>query len=237
MGAQMLLQQGSGRRGEPTEYSHDPTSGLSARHRVRSPGMATQDLIPGGLSRKEVHVMRRVLMFSAASLLLVACADATAPLPVAEGSTAPPIETVDELKVGVYGALIPELVSSEGMEWRRVYVVTSLCTDPTELVGDDATDCGDVLSEAEQHALRERLDVEDLRFIDDPTTLYDDDWFQGPPNEVVVTLGPIVERAGDIRVGASYGCGGRCGSGNTWVLEERNGQWAVVRTRGPGWIA
>lgn len=181
--------------------------------------------------------MRRMLMFSAASLLLIACAGATAPSPVAEGSTASPTETVDELKVGVYGALIPELVSSEGMEWRRVYVVTSLCSDPTELVGDDTKDCGNVLSEAEQQALRERLDVEDLRFIDDPTTLYDDDWFQGPPNEVVVTLGPIVERAGDIRVGASYGCGGLCGAGNTWELEERDGQWAVVGTRGPGWIA
>ncbi|MEX1264550.1 MAG: hypothetical protein WEE66_11585 [Actinomycetota bacterium] len=52
-----------------------------------------------------------------------------------------------------------------------------------------------------------------------------------------MTLGPIVERAGDIRVGASHGCGGLCGAGNTWELEERYGQWAVVGARGPGWIA
>ncbi len=123
------------------------------------------------------------------------------------------------------------------MDWRRVYVVTSLCTEPGRAVGDDTGGCDDVLSEAEQQALRERLEVENLRFIDDPTPLYDDEWFQGPPNEVVVTLGPIVERAGEVRVGASYGCGGLCGAGNTWVLEERDGTWTVVGTRGPAWIA
>lgn len=182
--------------------------------------------------------MRRIAMFASIALSLAACAEATTPSP-ADGSSASvtPTPAVSERRVDVYGALIPELVGSEGMEWRRVYVVTSLCTDPTELVGDDTKDCDDLISEAEQQVLRERLAIEDLRFIDDPTSLYDDDWFQGPPNEVVVTLGPIVERADGIRVGASYGCGGLCGSGSTWVLEERGGRWAVVGTRGPSWIA
>ena len=180
--------------------------------------------------------MRRIAMFASIALLLAACADATTPSS-ADGSSASPATTLDQRRVDVYGALIPELVGGEGMQWRRIYVVTNLCGNPADPVEDGTGDCDDVLSEAEQQALRERLDVENLRFIDDPEPLYDDGWFQGPPNEVVVTLGPIVERGGDVRVGASYGCGGLCGAGNTWVLEERDGEWSVVGSRGPGWIA
>jgi hypothetical protein len=179
--------------------------------------------------------MQRIAAFVSVVLLLAACADATEP-PAADGGSTPPPPEIDERKVGVYGALIPELVSSEGMDWRRVYVVTGLCTDPTDVVGEGSKHCDDVLSEADQRALREQLDLENLRFIDDPTVLYDDDWFQGVPNEIVVTLGPIVERADEVKVGASYGCGGLCGAGNTWKLEERDGAWTVVGTR-PAWIA
>ena len=157
--------------------------------------------------------MKRIAMLIVFATLPVACADeADPPAPVATAPESPAVD-VDERRVGIYGALIPELV------------------------GDQPEPCEDVLSEAEQQALRERLGDEDLRFIDDPTKLYDDDWFEGAPNEVVVTLGPIVERNGDVRVGASYLCGGLCGSGSTWVLEERDGSWKVVGTRGPSWIA
>lgn len=181
--------------------------------------------------------MKRTVMFLVFATLLVACADDTLPPAAPEGATEPTPTPIDERRVGIYGALIPELVTSEGMQWRRVYVVTDLCTDPTELVEDRPESCDDVLSEAEQQALRDRVDVGELRFIDDPTKLYDADWFEGAPNEVVVTLGPIVERAGGVRVGASYQCGGLCGSGSTWVLEERESAWTVVGTRGPSWIA
>ncbi len=180
--------------------------------------------------------MRRIAMFASIALLLAACADAATPSPADGGSTSP-TASLDQRRIGVYGALIPELVGSEGMQWRRIYVVTNLCRNPADPVVDGDGACNDVLSEAEQQALRERLDVENLHFIDDPEPLYDDGWFQGPPNEVVVTLGPIVERGGEVRVGASYGCGGLCGAGNTWVLEEHDGTWSVVGSRGPAWIA
>ena len=76
-----------------------------------------------------------------------------------------------------------------------------------------------------------------MRFIEDPTPLYDDRWMQGPPRDIVVTLGPIVERGDEVRVGASYGCGGLCGAGSTYVLERRADTWSVVGRRGPMWIA
>ena len=180
--------------------------------------------------------MRRMLVFTILALALVACSDAAPPPTGGSGTTGgTPTPELDEQRLGVYSALIEELVGAEPMDWRRVYVLTGLCADAADPMGPKA--CDDSLSEAERAALRERLAIERLRFIDDPTPLYDDDWMQGPPREIVLTLGPIVERAGEIRVGASYGCGGLCGSGTTYVLEESEGDWSVVGQRGPMWIA
>ena len=90
----------------------------------------------------------------------------------------------------------------------------------------------------ERAALRERLGIDGLRFVDDPTPIYEHEgWLTGRPREIVLRLGPIVERDGEVRVGASYGCGGLCGSGTTYVLERRGRQWKVVGQRGMMWIA
>ncbi|MGZ8630919.1 MAG: hypothetical protein ACXWZF_08120 [Actinomycetota bacterium] len=177
--------------------------------------------------------MLRILVFALLSLSLAACADPGTP--ATDGDATAPAPQLDERRLGVYQTLISELVGAEPMEWRRVYILTGLCSDAADPMGPEA--CDDSFSEAERTALRERLDIEHLRFIDDPAPLYDDEWMQGPPHEIVLTLGPIVERSGEIRVGASYGCGGLCGSGSTYVLEERGGDWSVVGQRGPMWIA
>ena len=178
--------------------------------------------------------MRRMLVFTLLSLSLAACADpTTARHPTAKGAGTAP--EVDERRLGVYTSLIFELVGAEPIEWQRVYVVTALCDDAADPMGPEA--CDDSLTRAERNALRERLDLEHLRFIDDPARLYDEEWMQGVPNEIVLRLGPIVERAGKVRVGASFGCGGLCGGGSTYVLQERDGRWSVVGQRGPMWIA
>jgi hypothetical protein len=177
--------------------------------------------------------MRRVAVFLALAVSLAACDDATTPTADGRAGSSPP--TVDERRVGVYGALITELAGEEPIGWRHVYVVTHLCENASEPM--EPKRCDDVLSEAERAALRSRLDDMRLRFIDDPTELYDDPWLQGPPRDVVIRLGPIVERAGEVRVGASYGCGGLCGGGTTYVLEEDEDSWSVVGQRGGMWIA
>ncbi|MET0800375.1 MAG: hypothetical protein ABWZ53_04330 [Actinomycetota bacterium] len=177
--------------------------------------------------------MRRIAVFVALTVSLVACSDATTP-PTGGGTTSSS-PRADERRVGVYGSLITELAGVEPIEWRHVYVVTGLCANADEPMKPEG--CDDQLSEAERTVLRERLDGMRLRFIDDPTSLYDDEWMQGPPRDVVLRLGPIVERAGEVRVGASYGCGGLCGGGTTYVLEEADGSWSVVGQRGGMWIA
>ena len=180
-------------------------------------------------------MVRRSLMPMVVAIVLAGCANASTGV-TGDGS-GEPSPAVDERRVGVYATLIDELARAESAEWRRVYVVTSLCRDPAQPADTSAASCVDVLTEAEQAALRERLGADDLRFIDDPTPLYDDDWMQGPPRDVVLTLGPIVERDDEVRVGASYACGGLCGSGTTYVLRPDGDLWSVVGQRGPMWIA
>ncbi|HEY7762833.1 MAG TPA: hypothetical protein VIC52_07455 [Actinomycetota bacterium] len=182
--------------------------------------------------------MRRTFVFvvSILALAFAACSD---PSPTQGGSPtqAPsPEAEVDEERLGVYSALITELSGAESGDWHRVYVVTGLCDDAAE--PSSPKGCEDSLSEAEQEALRDRLGIDGLRFVDDPTPIYEQEgWLSGTPRTIVVRLGPIAEREDEVRVGASYGCGGLCGSGTTYVLERRGGEWKVVGQRGPMWIA
>jgi hypothetical protein len=184
---------------------------------------------------EEVVPMRRTFVFVLSVLVFAACADPAPPTDAGSGTSAPSPE-VDEMRLGVYSALIRELSAAEHGGWDRVYVVTGLCDDAAE--PSSPKGCEDSLSVAERAALRDRLSIDGLRFVDDPTPLYDDDWLVGrPPHEIVLRLGPIAERNDEVRVGASYGCGGLCGSGTTYVLERRGAEWKVVGQRGMMWIA
>jgi len=181
--------------------------------------------------------MRRTFVFVISTLVL-ALAACTDPSPTQGGSSSIPLPSpeVDEERLGVYSALIAELSGAESGDWHRVYVVTGLCDDAAE--PSSPKGCEDSLSAAEQAALRDRLGIDGLRFVDDPTPIYEHEgWFGGRPTEIVVRLGPIAERDGEVRVGASYGCGGLCGSGTTYVLERRGQAWKVVGQRGGMWIA
>lgn len=180
-------------------------------------------------------MVRRSLIPTVFAIVLAACANASTG--AGSGGVAEPSPAVDQRRAGVYASLIDELTRAESAEWRRVYVVTSLCRNPAEPGATSAVSCDDVLTEPEQAALRERFGAGHLRFIDDPTPLYDDQWMQGPPRDVVLTLGPIVEHDDEVRVGASYACGGLCGSGTTYVLQHEGDLWTVVGHRGPMWIA
>ena len=180
-------------------------------------------------------MVRRSLIPITVAFVLAGCANASTG--AGSGGVVEPSPALDQRRVSVYATLIDELTRAESAQWRRIYVVTTLCRDPAEPVETSPAECDDVLTEAEQTALRDRSGVDDLRFIEDPTPLYDDAWMQGPPRDVVLTLGPIVERDDEVRVGASYACGGLCGSGTTYVLRPDGDLWSVVGQRGPMWIA
>jgi hypothetical protein len=184
--------------------------------------------------------MRRTFVFvvSTLALVLAACTDP----PSTQGASPTPLPSpevepseVDEERLGVYSALITELSGAESGDWHHVYVVTGLCDDAAEPSSPKA--CEDSLTAAEQASLRDRLGIDGLRFVDDPTSIYQQEGWLSGPSEIVVRLGPIVERDDEVRVGASYLCGGLCGSGTTYVLERRGEEWKVVGQRGMMWIA
>ena len=175
--------------------------------------------------------MRRIAVFVALAVSLVACSDATTP-PTGGGTTSSS-PRVDERRVGVYGSLITELAGVEPIEWRHVYVVTGLCANADEPMKPKG--CDDQLSEAERTVLRERLDGMRLRSSTTPrrfTTTVD----AGAAARRRAQARAVVERARGSRR-RSYGCGGLCGGGTTYVLEEADGSWSVVGQRGGMWIA
>jgi hypothetical protein len=176
--------------------------------------------------------MRRLAAVPILALVLAGCANE--PVPSAGGNPEPEL---DQTGLGVYEAMTRELVGAEGFEWKKVVIVSTLCENAGE--PDKPTGCGDALTEQEQDELARRL--EDLgapvMFVEDPTPLYDDDWFTGAPEILVLRLGTITEQGNGVQVGGSYGCGGLCGSGTTYLLEEKAGGWKIVGTTGSAWIA
>ncbi len=177
--------------------------------------------------------MRRSAAVIIASLVLAACANEPAPT-AGDGSPEPAADTT---RLDVYEAMIREVAGAEEIEWKRIVVVSKLCDNAAS--AEEPKGCTDAFTVAERDELRSRLGDLPARveFMDDPTPLYDEDWLTGAPEILVVRLGPIAPHGDGVEVGGSYGCGGLCGSGTTYLLEERATGWRVVGTTGTAWIA
>ena len=179
--------------------------------------------------------MRRFAALTIFALVLTACADKPAPGP-ANGPAEPQL---DQARMGIYEGLARELVGTEKIEWKKIVIVSELCANAG---GAEAPKgCDDSLTAAEQTDLAQRLaDLgPPISFVEDPTPLYDDEWMSGAPETIVLRLGTITDHGAGVEVGASFGCGGLCGSGTTYLLEETEtaGDWEVTGTTGTAWIA
>lgn len=177
--------------------------------------------------------MRRSAILTIFALVLAACADDPAPGP-ASGPAEPQL---DQTRMGIYESLARELVGAEKVEWKKIVIVSELCANAGGAEGPEG--CDDSLGAAEQDELAQRLGDLGPRisFVEDPTPLYDEAWMTGPPETLVLRLGTITDRRDGVEVGGSYGCGGLCGGGTTYLLEEKTDGWEVVGTTGPVWIA
>jgi hypothetical protein len=144
---------------------------------------------------------------------------------------------VDQTRMGIYESLSRELVGTERVEWKKIVIVSELCDNAGG--ADGPKGCKDAINAAEQTELAQRLgDLgAPITFVDDPTPLYDEKWMTGPPEILVLRLGTITEHGAGVEVGGSYGCGGLCGGGTTYLLEEKTGTWEVTGTTGTAWIA
>ena len=180
--------------------------------------------------------MRRFLLLVIASAILVACAEDPTPIAPAT-SPEPTVDPIVEARVDIYESLTRELVRQERVDWRRIVIASRLCGNAGD--AEEAEGCDDALSAAEQDELARRLEglAPRISFVEDPTSLYDEQWFSGAPRMIVVRLGTIVERNDGVEVGGSFGCGGLCGSGTTYLLDEADDGWEVTGTTGPMWIA
>ena len=167
--------------------------------------------------------------------LVVACANDPAPGP----ASGPPEPQLDQTRMGIYESLSRELVGAEKVEWKKIVIVSKLCANAGEAEGPKG--CDDALSAAEQTELAQRLSDlgPPITFIEDPTSLYIDEWMSGSPEIMVLRLGTITDHGAGVEVGGSYGCGGRCAGGTTYLLEETAtaGDWEVTGTTGTAWIA
>ena len=177
--------------------------------------------------------MRRFAVLTILALFLAACADDPAPGP----ATGPAEPQLDQTRMGIYESLARELVGAEKIEWKKIVIVSKLCDNAGGAEGPKG--CDDALSVAEQNDLAQRLgDLgRPVTFVEDPTPLYDDEWMSSPPETIVLRLGTITESGDGVEVGGSYGCGGLCGGGTTYLLEEKTGGWEVTGTTGTAWIA
>lgn len=177
--------------------------------------------------------MRRYAILTIFALALAACADDPA-LGPASGPAEPQL---DQTRMGIYESLARELVGAEKVEWKQIVIVSELCANAGGAEGPEG--CDDSLDAAEQDELAQRLGDLGSRisFVEDPTPLYDEAWMTGPPETLVLRLGTITDHGAGVQVGGSYGCGGLCGGGTTYLLEEKIDGWEVVGTTGPVWIA
>jgi hypothetical protein len=120
-----------------------------------------------------------------------------------------------------------------------LFVMTDICD--TEMMNDERT-CEGSLTGEEQAILAERLGrlADEIRFYARYEDIPKGEAPIDTPGAVVVWVGPPrPQDDGTYRIEAGETCGGLCGHGGTYVLEERDGGW-VSTGNAPGtgqWIS
>jgi hypothetical protein len=142
------------------------------------------------------------------------CAKGTSLPPVASGTSGGAIARVDLLEAGIRAVAHPSHV---------LLVRTGLCPNVPVVKND----CPETMTDQETAILAERLGdlSKDVRFV--PT--FEATYGTGPDQESrdYIMVGVPQDRGdGTYWIEAGETCGGLCGHGGTYVLEERDGSWA-----------
>jgi len=168
--------------------------------------------------------MRRSLAISALLVTLAAsCGRLSAEDEPSPGSLAGDESpaAIDERRLGIYEAVIRSLV-----EWKDgpVYVYERLCADAGS--PSEHASCPGAFSVEEQRALTDALADLSVTFVADDRPVVEE-IFDGGGGDLI-RVGPIAEEDGEVQVPGSHYCGGLCGGGSVWVVEETDAGWKVT---------
>jgi hypothetical protein len=157
----------------------------------------------------------RPFVLSALIAVAVSCANGGRP-PASEAPSEASPARVDLIEAGIRAVVSPS------PHTKVVYVQTRLCR------GMGGSHCVDTLSDEEIAALGERLAdlAPEVRFVPDYEGIPDGEApIDAPGREFVVVGPPEAQDDGTYRIEAGETCGGLCGHGGTFVLENEAGTW------------
>jgi len=176
-------------------------------------------------------------------LATVGCASAR----TADGVAGPAgSRSSDQRAAAIYSAVIHELLAKDntfGSAPRSVKVIYVL-DHPIEGAGDPEAHATtrspqEGFSEALKRAIRSRLaELPPVKFVRSRSSAVVGEEAGAAPGHVkaggvLITLGPIVEEDGEVRVGNSWWMNGLAGQWSTYVLGERDAGWKVTGLSGP----
>jgi hypothetical protein len=188
--------------------------------------------------------MRNVLItVTLLGALAAGCTDPGVPRDAGQGSEPTPSHTAGQAEtqpLEAYEAVIRHLVSTEDADWETIYVMERICANAGD--GAEVRGCNDAFALDSQDDLASRLSDlgASIRFVRD----YEEAdrngrILEGRERSVFVWLGPVsLGPEGSVQVPGSMVCGGLCGRGSVWRLEDGEGAWVVAGSaRGSEWIA
>jgi hypothetical protein len=157
----------------------------------------------------------------ALALMLAACAD-----PVDPTSDGPePSPTTSFARLDVYLPLIEDLVGAQG---DTLFVRSDICRGAEAPGETEGSPCDEGFTEAERSEIATAFPRwSEVRFVAGYEDIPDAEQPIQRPGNVFVWVGPLDERGDAYWVGAGETCGGLCGHGGTFVMQQQpDGSWA-----------
>lgn len=154
--------------------------------------------------------------------------------------------SADQRAAAIYSAVIRELVAKDNtfgsapISVKVIYVLDH----PIESAGDPEAQATTrssqgVFSEALKTTIRARLtELPPVKFVPSRSSVVVGEEAGASPGHVkaggvLVSLGPILQKEGQVHVGNSWWMNGLAGQWSTYVLEERGAGWKVTGLSGP----
>jgi len=177
-----------------------------------------------------VSSMRRLSVAATVVVLLAACAD-PAPTGPASGGTptgTSPTRVVDE-RVAAYEELITYVAELESGFHGPLYIRRAICEEAADPI-EPSDGCDDAFTAAEQVVLIDALSTgnRDVSFVNAWEDLGIGQDLSNDEGAIFVWVGPLDAEGDGFWAGAGMWCGGLCGHGGTYVLEDGPDGWTVT---------